>query len=132
MAKRVSLRGKGVELFFGGAPREVAPAVEQPTEAAPFTSGPESAQASVHARTRSAVDEALLRALAEKQWLASSTFRFHPEELDRLDALADAVNRAKTRRVSKNDLVRLGLLWLLNDYDLNAGRSLVGRLLDRV
>lgn len=130
MAKRVSLQGKGVELFFGGAPHATAdPEAALPTEAATTSSA--NLHARVHARIGAGEDD-LLRGLGEKQRLASSTFRFQPEELELLDALFDELNHAKPRRISKNDLVRLGLRWLLSDYETNAQHSLVGKLLERV
>jgi hypothetical protein len=143
VAKRVSLQGKGVELFFGGA----RGATEQPTaaRAAAAESGlhadPPGASrqpaAPTRARTHAPIqtspdsEDAIFRALAEKQRLASSTFRFQPEELEQLDEVFDELNRARPRRVSKNDIVRLGLLWVLRDYEANGGNSLVGRLLQR-
>ena len=137
MAKRVSLQGKGVELFFGSAAE--APAVaEAATGSSPrarsATEPPGQVHVRVHAPVQAvAVDEDdLLRALREKQRLASSTFRFQPEELEQLDFLFDALNRARPRIVSKNDLVRLGVRWLLSDYAANRDRSLAWKLLDRM
>ena len=142
MAKRISLQGKGVELFFGGTTSESPVATEEraaksPTRAHRSASQrPPQADANVRMRARmqsqGVNEEALIRGLGEKQWLASSTFRFQSEELERLDAVFDAVNRVKPRRISKNDLVRLGLRWLLSDYETNVESSLVGKLLERV
>lgn len=135
MAKRVSLQGKGVELFFGGTPRAGSASQTSPQSGEePAASDPRGARtrARVQARPPVAVDEEeLLRALQEKQRLASSTFRFQPEELEQLDEIFDELNRARPRRISKNDLVRLGLRWLLSDYAANRERSLAGKLLQR-
>jgi hypothetical protein len=132
VAKRVSLQGKGAELFFGGGPRAVAEDnATESTDSPPYGASKEPEQARVHARIGASDDE-LLRGLGEKQRLASSTFRFQPDELELLDAMFDELNRAKPRRISKNDLVRLGVRWLLSDYEANAERSLAARLLDRL
>lgn len=145
MARRVSLQGKGVELFFGGDSRP-APAAEQPPadvpEARPSSSRSRtaSAAASTRARTHSRADapsagenDAMLFALVEdRQRLASSTFRFQPEELEQLDLAVEKVGRGRARRLSKNDVVRLGLRWLLRDYEANRERSLLARLAARL
>ena len=89
----------------------------------------------MHARTDAGAvssDEQLFRGLSDKQRLASSTFRFQPEELERLDLVCDELNRLKPKRVSKNDVVRLGLRWLLADYEASRGDSVLSRLLARV
>lgn len=137
MARRVSLQGKGVELFFGGSTG--AEAAPTPPSADPGAGAAEEeatmgVRERVHARTEEAYgasDEQLFRGLGDKQRLASSTFRFRPEELDRLDLVFDELNRVKPKRVSKNDVVRLGLRWLLADYEFNRADSLLSRLLAR-
>jgi hypothetical protein len=127
VAKRVSLQGKGVELFFGGrGPNEDSPA--SPTE----TDERSTREANTRTRARTPDVDQLFRGLDDKQRLASSTFRFQPEELEQLDELFEEANRARPRKVSKNDLVRLGLRWLLSDYEANPTGSLVGQLLRRV
>src|SRR5947209_28497 len=88
---------------------------EAPPKAAPrrSTSQPKQARtdARVHARTQERVrpvnEESLYRKLQEKQRLASSTFRFRPEELEDLDRVFAELHQVRPGRVSKNDLVRL-------------------------
>ena len=131
MARRVSLQGRGAELFFGPdkAPRTSSRDAGNP----PLVEDGRGAR--VHARTGAGAvssDEQLFRGLSDKQRLASSTFRFQPEELERLDLVCDELNRLKPKRVSKNDVVRLGLRWLLADYEASRGDSVLSRLLARV
>ena len=72
--------------------------------------------------------ERLHRRLQTKQHLASQTFRFHPEELAALDAASGKLKGPGTRGLSKNDLVRLGLNWLLADYEENGEESVLARV----
>ena len=102
---------------------------------------------SVRARTRASVHtadpaapadtiapliETLHQNLQEKQHLASSTFRFRPEELKDLDAVFDQVKQQHGRKVSKNDLPRLALNWLLEDYQRNKEGSVLAQVLARL
>jgi len=71
------------------------------------------------------VTERLRQKLRTKQHLSSYTFRFRPEELEQLDQLVTELNQARTSKLSKNDLVRLALGWLLTDYEEYGQASLV-------
>jgi hypothetical protein len=88
--------------------------------------------ARVRARTRATkaspadgVTERLRQKLRTKQHLSSYTFRFRPEELEQLDQLVAKLNQARASKLSKNDLVRLALGWLLTDYEEYGQASLV-------
>jgi hypothetical protein len=90
------------------------------------------APAPMRARTRAprvspaaGVTERLRQKLRTKQHLSSYTFRFRPEELEQLDQLVAELNQARTSKLSKNDLVRLALGWLLTDYEEYGQASLV-------
>jgi hypothetical protein len=158
MAKRVSLKGKGADIFFGDyTPAAAATHSPAPTEQAGVTAPPPppqpspkpssrsqrqgnaSTRARVHARTdadisarvRTAMRADLLKKLQQKQRLASYTFRFRPEELDRLDQVVAGLEPGNGQRPSKNDLVRLGLLWLLADYEENGDASVLAQVLAR-
>ncbi len=103
-------------------------AVEATSEPAPA----EDARASVRARTRAArsapsgqVVERLRQKLQAKQHLSSYTFRFRAEELEQLDNLVAELNLTRSAKLSKNDLVRLALGWLLTDYEAYGPESLV-------
>src|SRR5205814_1813206 len=76
--------------------------------------------ADVSARVRLAMREDLHRKLQAKQRLTSYTFRFRPEELDHLDRVVAQLEQGNGQKPSKNDLVRLALMWLLEDYHENA------------
>jgi hypothetical protein len=87
-----------------------------------------STNASVRARTHAGapiLTEQLRQKLLAKQHLTSYTFRFRPEELERLDRLVAELNQSRTTKLSKNDLVRLALSWLLSDYEQQGRESLV-------
>lgn len=90
------------------------------------------APAPMRARTRvpkaspaAVVTERLRQKLRTKQHLSSYTFRFRPEELEQLDQLVAELNQARASKLSKNDLVRLALGWLLTDYEEYGQASLV-------
>ena len=102
---------------------------EATTEASP---GRGDASAPMRARTRapkagpsSVVVDRLRQKLQTKQHLSSYTFRFRAEELEQLDRLVDELNHSRTAKLSKNDLVRLALGWLLTDYEEYGPESLV-------
>jgi hypothetical protein len=158
MPKRVSLKGKGADIFFGdftptasATPSTAASEqVEVPVSPTPSQNRAKpssrshrredaSVRARTHARTdadvgarvRTAMRAELLKKLRQKQRLASYTFRFRPEELDRLDQVVSALESGNGQRPSKNDLVRLGLLWLLADYEDNGDASVLAQVLAR-
>lgn len=131
-----------------GAPSQQPGASAKPTQ--PTVPAPDATitrDARVHARTRvhaptrmraepqdagtQTLVEVLYRVLQNKQHLATSTFRFRPQELDELDLVFAAVAKASGRKVSKNDLVRLGLVWLLEEYK-RGGSSVLARVLRRL
>jgi len=167
VAKRVSLKGRGADIFFGGdAPTESVIAAAEPL-AVPDASPPlarESADigepsivpddvpskqpfqrtrartdARVHARTEALMHAemlasqvgALRRRLQAKQRLASQTFRFQTEELEELDRIFEQVKQTTSATISKNDLVRLGLNWLLAEYQERGEESLLASVLRR-
>lgn len=85
--------------------------------------------ASVHARV---LDE-LRRVIVNKKHLSSFTFRFKSEELEALDQVSEEISHQATgQRISKNDIVRLSLNWLLQDYEKNKQTSVLARVLTQV
>jgi hypothetical protein len=82
-------------------------------------------------RPESAVIDDLYRSLQQKQRLASSTFRFQPDELAELDAVASEVSQAAAGKISKNDVVRLALNRLLSDYRENNEQSTLRKVVKR-
>lgn len=160
MPKRVSLKGRGADIFFGDytPPESPNPAGQAPQPPAPAPNDAAAqpiSDAGVHARTRApkrastlqcsappsdaetsarvrtAMREGLHKKLQTKQRLASFTFRFRPEELDELDRVAGELNRTAGQKTSKNDLVRLALLWLLADYQESGDASVLAQVLAR-
>lgn len=74
-----------------------------------------------------AVISAVRRGHAERQL----AFRVSPEEYKRLDRVAFEISDAFDGRVSKQDIVRLGLQMVLTDHEANGEGSLVTRLAER-
>jgi hypothetical protein len=88
--------------------------------------------APAQAATDASTIEALYRQLQAKQRLASQTFRFQPDELAALERVAAAVKGNAARSLSKNDLVRLGLNWLIDDYDQHGQDSVLAKVCARL
>ena len=117
------------------------PVQETAAEAPELSEGSkgEKKRARTHARvpaptgapTHASLDEDLYRRLQAKQRLASSTFRFRPQELEELDAVFAELDARDGPKLSKNDLVRLGLNWLLADYRAKGQDSVLVRVLAR-
>jgi hypothetical protein len=78
------------------------------------------------------IEEDLRKGLLDKRRLSSFTFRFRSKELEDLDGVAAELNREVAQKVSKNDIVRLGLNWLLQDYQQNKRNSVLASVLTRV
>ena len=97
----------------------------QPTKRSMQASTPPCTDAPVHARTI----EQLKRAIANKKHLSSFTFRFKTEELERLDNVTEKMNENMEQKISKNDIVRLSLVWLLQEYEQNKHTSVLARVL---
>jgi len=95
-------------------------------------------RARTDARTRASrsapsgqVVERLRQKLQARQHLSSYTFRFRAEELEQLDGLVAELNRDRAVKLSKNDLIRVALGWLLVDYDEYGSGSLVAEVTRR-
>ena len=91
-------------------------------------STPTRTDAQVHARTI----EQLKRAILNKKHLSSFTFRFKAEELEALDQVTETINEKIEPKISKNDVIRLSLKWLLEDYEQNKQASVLARVLASV
>src|SRR5712691_11144367 len=96
--------------------------------------------AQVHARAHARVDafttsdlaESLYRKLQQKHHLSSYTFRYRLEELEALRKLDEKFEKSHPNKMSKNDLVRIGVNWLLVDYEQNGETSMLARILARM
>ncbi len=140
-------------MLQGDDPSIPSPEPDAPPESAPAPTPPPTAKirrsrqaraastadgASTRARTRASADtgrairiDQLRQKLLTKQHLTSYTFRFRPEELERLDRLVAQLNRSRTTKLSKNDLVRLALSWLLTDYEEEGTDSVLVEVVGR-
>jgi hypothetical protein len=112
-----------------------------PSPAAPTAPRkPAPQRARVHARTGASTDarknaglvDRLYRRLDNRQHLASSTFRFQSEELGELERVFVELNALRPRKSSKNDLVRLAVNWLLEDYKQNGEHSMLAQVFARM
>ena len=88
--------------------------------------------AATSANTRASIYKCVHKTVASRSRLGGSTFRFQGEELDRLDDLVEKVNKNKTLKVSKNDVVRIALNWMLEDHDANKRASMLSNVLARL
>jgi hypothetical protein len=91
-----------------------------------------SVQTDTHASMHARIVEALRHGFLNRRHLSSFTFRFRAQELEDLDQVAAEVNREVDQKISKNDIVRLGLNWLLQDYQHSKQNSVLASVLRRV
>ena len=126
--------GQGVDALFSPLPPTPStPPQEQPRQAEQDENVPTRTHARIHARRQASNHTSLEQEFKEriltKKHLASFTFRFQPEELEILDAVIEQIKRDSIRKVSKNDVIRLALNWLLKDYQENKKNSMLARVL---
>ncbi len=76
--------------------------------------------------------ETLYRQLQSKKHLSSYTFRYRPEELDELESVFTQIERDNPGKVSRNDIARLALNALLEDYRANGDTSTLAQVLTRM
>ena len=153
MSERFSIKGRGAELFFGDEerrepkPRPEFEAPEVPaTHPAPDPASPPAAQPSGQQATLPPSAQDTMSAGARPGELDAST-RHRLRELlaqehplhysyrftrDEIDALRDVVYELEAKRglpVTRNDVVRLGLDWLIDDYRARGKESLLMQVL---
>lgn len=159
MSERISVRGKGAELFFGQDADPTAgnsesanvdatqsantpsskPAATPPSHPATIAAAmppshpatmPPSAQSSSQAFLDSDSETIRrLRDLLGEEHSLHYSYRFTRSEID---AIRDAVYELEVKHevpVTRNDVVRLGLNWLIDDYRAHAGNSVLVRVL---
>ncbi len=103
-------------------------------------STPATQPVNTHARTHARIDvsletdltESLYRKLQQKHHLSSYTFRYRLEELEALRKLDEKLQKSHPNTMSKNDLVRVAVNWLLEDYEHNGETSMLARILARM
>lgn len=76
--------------------------------------------------------EDLYRKIMQKKHLSSYTLRFRAEELDDLDAVAKEIEAKANGQISKNDVARAALIWLLDDYHEHGEQSVLAQLVNRL
>ena len=155
MVKRVSMKGKGADIFFGGDPAlsqaEVSPADVPPTGAVPQPqavnipndqpSKKESMHASMQERKQLAapVDQPastlLPPEILESIWqdishraTITNAFRYTDLELSQLTDAIYEISKRHEVKLTKQDIARLGLNAVLWDYRDRGDASLLGAL----
>lgn len=119
---------------------EQSPTPKTQEEKKPEESVKARTDANAHARTHTRMDvstksdlaESLHRKLQQKHHLSSYTFRYRLEELEALRKLDEKFEKSHPNKMSKNDLVRIGVNWLLEDYEQNGEKSILARILARM
>ncbi len=149
MSERFSIKGKGAELFFGdGELREpqVPPNPEIPEVSATHAAAgparppaiqPPSQQATLPPSaqgTRDAVSQPTdidasmrhrLRELLVQEHPLHYSYRFTRDEIDALRDIVYELEAKRGLRITRNDVVRLGLDWVIDDYRARGKDSLL-------
>lgn len=153
MTKRVSISGQGADIFFGEAgsatdaqkpsaqetrreTTRTSPSIshESKTDSKParqMASQSDSKTARQLSILRDPLDEATKRQLLDllaREHRTHNTFRYGQEELD---AVRDIVYEMEVRRgvkISRNDVMRLALNYLIEDYRAQGDDSIIVRL----
>jgi len=129
--------GQGVDaLFSPPSPARPIAAVEPQREEETDHNTQTHQRARTHARQqpgkRTSVEQELRERVLTKRHLSSFTFRFQLEELEALDRITDEINQNGRHKTSKNDVIRLALNWLLQDYEVKKEDSMLARVLNRI
>ncbi|MBF6599633.1 MAG: hypothetical protein IVW36_03880 [Dehalococcoidia bacterium] len=141
MSSRISIKGKGAELFFGGAEVLESPSSRDETSArktdsvlagktdSKKASMPESKTAR---HTEVAPGEprssAVLRTLREallEEHPVNNSFRYSQESLDAVRDIAYELEVMRNLKTSRNDIMRLGLAWIIDDYRAKGADSVL-------
>ena len=155
MVKRVSMKGKGADIFFGGdaalSQAEVSPADIPPTGAVPqpqlvnIPDEQHSMQESKHASMQESkqltvpVDQTALPLLPpeilESIWqdishraTITNAFRYTDLELSQLTDAIYEISKRHEVKLTKQDIARLGLNAVLWDYRARGDASILGAL----
>lgn len=149
MSERISIAGKGKELFFGSDEQPRANSEPNPPDmtathhvtqgatdpASQPSSGPATMPSSAHGAMRAVVptsnDSELVRRLRDRLDGEHSLHYSYRFARDEIEALRDAVYELEAKRglrVTRNDIVRLGLEWIIDDYRTHGKESLLVRV----
>ena len=128
--------GQGVDALFSppSPAQPVAPVEPQREEEVHNTQTRQRAR--MHTRQqpgkRTSLEQELRERVLAKRHLSSITFRFQLEELEAFDRVTAEINQNGRHKTSKNDVIRLALNWLLQDYELKKEDSMLARVLNRI
>jgi hypothetical protein len=149
MSERFSIKGKGAELFFGDDERrepQQRPKPELPevpaTHAASGPASPPAAQppgqqatlppsaqdtrdASAQLSEADAATRHRLRELLAQDHPLHYSYRFTREEIDALRDIVYELEAKRGLRITRNDVVRFGLNWAIDDYRAHGKESLL-------
>ena len=148
--QRVSVQGRGAELFFGDLPEESTPVADdrnddlvaaQPVEEILEPEALDSMQASKqpveippdpdHTELISvAILDAVWSAIAE-QATVTNAFRYTKAELDQLNDAIYELSKLHDTKVTKQEVARLGLAIVLTDYQIRGRDSLLSEFIAR-
>ena len=149
MSERFSIKGKGAELFFGDEEQrepQVSPNPELPEVTATHAAAgpasppaarppgqqatlPPSAQDTMDAVSRpDGIDASTrhrLRELLAQDHPLHYSYRFTRDEIDALRDIVYELEAKRGLRITRNDVVRLGLNWAIDDYRARGKDSLL-------
>ena len=161
MPKRISVKGKGADIFFGDYPPANPSTPETGTESTPEPPADNTAQVSniamLQAHTRATSDGpdespdvgrparraaarppkgrpgplGLLLPQLNERATVSNTFRFTDRELSALEDTIYGISKRFGAKLTKQELVRLGLNAIIADYQERGDTSLLGQLATR-
>ena len=87
-----------------------------------------SKNASKHASVQVSI-EARLRQRLRSPTLTPNTFRYAPEELAAIRDMAYVMETKYQQKTTKNDIIRIALNWLLEDFNEKRGESTLVKVL---
>lgn len=70
--------------------------------------------------------------IQQRKHLSNGSFRYRPDELDTMDAIYHELEDKKPGRISKNDLARMALIVLCQDYQDNGEQSTLAQIFQRM
>lgn len=112
---------------------------QAPTQEGEHIPIPVEKQARTHARmkeskhTRKDVNmDWLYDRIQQRKHLSNGSFRYRPDELDTMDAIYRELEDKKPGRISKNDLARMALILLCQDYQDNGEQSTLSQIFQRM
>lgn len=76
--------------------------------------------------------EALYDQISNRQRLTNGSFRYQSAELEKFDSIFKELEKQKPGRISKNDLARMAIIILCQDYYDNGEESIVNQVFKRM